>query len=378
MRGHIDAAGSPAGSPARLALLMLSVLVVLLAGAISARADSKNGLPALRTNQGYVERATARTTLDIADPLAVFGYVLSSLPARVTVYPTENYYYFSFTHNGLDYAGNIRLENGARDKGVVHFAYFRADTAWQRHEALTHKTLSKVDGVQVTRLGKLSYRLAFRGKDVRFDLIDLSAVTPPKSKLGADERYIGPVFDESGIQFYLLFNEKLSVFHYILNEEVPVGERLIVSKTASRIHIGQRTAFAYYRDHHLDRKILIGVYEANAAVNNYLDGPFDQLPDNFIKGEALRTAILKVDPSLKGKIDRFGSAFDGTTRFVIGPYMHYRDEADLAIFDRCANDPKMTRARYYGCFAVEPAPEDVTPRPRKAPGKPPEPRRTTP
>ena len=62
----------------------------------------------------------------------------------------------------------------------------------------------------------------------------------------------------------------------------------------------------YYRDHRLDRKILIGVYEENVRVNNYFDGPFDQLPDNFIEGETLRNAILKVQPNLKGKIDRFG------------------------------------------------------------------------
>ena len=30
--------------------------------------------------------------------------------------------------------------------------------------------------------------------------------------------------------------------------------------------------------------------------NNYFDGPFDQLPDNFIAGEALRDAILSVRP----------------------------------------------------------------------------------
>ena len=27
-------------------------------------------------------------------------------------------------------------------------------------------------------------------------------------------------------------------------------------------------------------------------VNNYFDGPFDQLPDNFIKGNALRNAFV--------------------------------------------------------------------------------------
>ena len=49
--------------------------------------------------------------------------------------------------------------------------------------------------------------------------------------------------------------------------------------------------------------------------NNYFDGPFDQLPDNFIEGEALREAILAVRPQLKGEIDRFGASPDGSIRF---------------------------------------------------------------
>ena len=53
--------------------------------------------------------------------------------------------------------------------------------------------------------------------------------------------------------------------------------------------------------------------------NNYFDGPFDQLPDNFIEGETLRDAILAVRPQLKGEIDRFGGAPDGSIRFMIGP-----------------------------------------------------------
>ena len=81
------------------------------------------------------------------------------------------------------------------------------------------------------------------------------------------------------------------------------------SKVADRILIGQRTGFAYYLDDKLDRKILVGVFEGNARVNNYFDGPFDQLPDNFLEGDTLRQIILEVEPSLAGQIDRFGGAF---------------------------------------------------------------------
>ena len=43
-------------------------------------------------------------------------------------------------------------------------------------------------------------------------------------------------------------------------------------------------------------------------MNNYFDGPFDQLPDNFIEGETLREAILAVRAKPAGKIDRVGGA----------------------------------------------------------------------
>ena len=102
-----------------------------------------------------------------------------------------------------------------------------------------------------------------------------------------------------------------------------------------------------------DRKILIGVFEGNSRVNNYFDGPFDQLPDNFIKGEELRNAILAAAPELAGKIDRFGIYPGGAERYLIGPYRHYRTEEDLLVFDQCATDKHIPAARYYECFVFE-------------------------
>ena len=82
-------------------------------------------------------------------------------------------------------------------------------------------------------------------------------------------------------------------------------------------------------------KILIGVDERQSRLNTYLDGPFDQLPENFIEGEALREAILAVDPSVKGKIDRLGNFSDGSGRYLIHPYLLYRQPAISRCFQRC-------------------------------------------
>jgi len=53
--------------------------------------------PKLNTNQSYIEDLTRPTVLAIDDPMAVFAFVFNSLPDRVKVYPTENYYYTPFT-----------------------------------------------------------------------------------------------------------------------------------------------------------------------------------------------------------------------------------------------------------------------------------------
>jgi len=326
--------------------------------------------PKLHTNEAYVEEVTQATTLAVDDPMAVFAFVLNSLPDQVKVYPTENYYYFTFLHGGAPYAGNIRIELGDGDKVTVHFVYYQDSSEWHEDSPLTHLVLDNSRGVDVEKLERLVYRLSYGGKSVVFALNDLSQVRPPAGALGPGERFIGPIFDESAIRFFLVYNSKLKVFHYILDETVKVADEFSPSRRSNRILIGKRTGFAFYRDRLLDRKILVGVYEANYRLNTYFDGPFDQLPDNFIEGETLRQAILEVDPSLKGKIDRFGSSPSGEVRYLIRPYALYRSESELYGVDKCARARAHT-ASYYGCFEAEPAdtgfgpPADARKKPRR-------------
>ncbi len=327
---------------------LLGGIVGLLAGS---QASAQSETPRIYTNQSYIEDVTRRTSIP-NDVKEAFGMVFASLPDRVTVYPTENYYYFYFYHNGTRYAGNIRLDPESRDLGKLNFAYFVELTEWKSREGVNFALLGKEEGVGIEKLEPLLYRLTHNGKSVLFALNDLSKVTPPASALGPDDKFLGPIFDESGIRFFLVFNAKLKLFHYVLDETVPVADELVPSGKDGRLLIGRRTGFAYYRDHKLERKILVGVFNANSEVNNYFDGPFDQLPDNFIKGDELRDAIIAVDPSRKGKIDRYGNSPGGDSRYLIAPYMYYTDEADLAIFDRCANDKKIPPDLYHACFVV--------------------------
>jgi hypothetical protein len=335
----------------------------VLAGLATCAAAGAQEAPALQTNQAYVEEVSGKTTLDTNDMMAVFAYVMSKLPERVKVYPTENYYYFWFIHNGIRYAGNIRLDASNRDDGKVVFAYFEDTSVWYEDADVKHKILDAADGVKLEKVEDLVYRLSYRDKSVTFALNDLRGAKPPPGALAPDEIFLGPIFDESAIQFYLVFNKKLKIFQYVLNEAAPLPDQFFSPKARNRITIGKRTGFAFYQDHQLKRRILIGAYEGNMRANNYFDGPFDQLPDNFLEGDILRQAILQVRPQLKGKIDRFGGSPDGSIRFNIGPYAPYNEVRDLNPIDACAVK-KQKRPDYYRCFVSDASESDMEP-PRK-------------
>ena len=81
---------------------------------------------------------TAKTSLAVGDPMAVFAYVLDSLPARVKVYPTENHYYFSFLLDGIRYAGNIKLDAQLRSEGKVALHLLRGPAGLAQRQAGHH------------------------------------------------------------------------------------------------------------------------------------------------------------------------------------------------------------------------------------------------
>jgi hypothetical protein len=334
----------------RAAVCAALAIAPLISAAV---ADGGRPDPTLRTNQTIIEEQLRRTDLDLADRLAVFRFVFASLPGEVRVYPTENYFYFRFVHNGVDYAGNLRLAASDRDRGIVHFAYFADATAWTREGDMNYEPLSSAQGVTVSKLDALKYTVTFEGRTVTFLLNDLASARPPEGLIQGNEVYIGPVFDESAIRFFLVFNPDLKLFHYVLDETVPVPDDLAPMAEAGRILIGRRTGFAFYDDPRGNRKLLIGVHAANALVNNYYDGPFDQLPDNFNTDDTLRMAVEASDPSVAGRLDRFLYFDTGEGRYLIGPYLQYSDPSELLPFDRCATDPSIPADRYYACFALQ-------------------------
>lgn len=327
------------------------VAIALTLGALPAFGKDGRSMQALETNEQLLDEIAKPPTFDIKNFNATFNFVFSALSGSVNVYPTENYYYFGFLHGGVRYAGNLRLAAADRDQNILHFAYF-TDTGWTAEPGDVHyRQLSAADGIKIIRLRELVYRVEYLGKSVIFRLNDLSSIAPPVGLLREEEIYIGPVFDESGIEFFLVFNSDRRVFHYLLNETGTVPDRLLPSGPSDRILVGQRTGFAFYRDHYLARKTLIGVHAANVRANNYLDGPFDQLPENFIASDSLKNAIEVSDPTVKGQVDRLGYLDGGPSRYLIDPYLTYLDRHELNSVEECAADPGVSRAVYPSCFA---------------------------
>lgn len=347
-RGHPGRIRACRGA-ARHAWAGAALAAALTCGAgMAAAADSL-----ISTNQAYVEQILSSRGFDINDKKAVFAFVFKQLPEQVKVYPTEDYYYFKFNHEGASYSGNLRFQAEERDQGKVHFAYALDFTQWMPPNETAHVLFERKDGIDVDRVDAWTYRVTYEGKSVVFALNKMEGVKPPPGAISPDERYLGPIFDESAVRFFLVYNSKLKQFLYILDETGPPADILVTSQITDRILMGKRTGFAFYQDHKLNRRILIGAYDGNSQVNNYFDGPFDQLPDNFFEGDVLRNILLEIDPSMKGTIDRFGSSFDGETRYMISPYMYYEQERELAIFHRCATNKSIKPELYYACFNYE-------------------------
>ncbi len=322
------------------AIAMLSMLLPGVAPAAQLK---------LHTNQQMIEELLEKNDLDIKNPNAVFEAVFDALPAKVTVYPTESYYYFTFPLNGVNYAGNIRFDAWDQFDGKVHFAYFVEYTYWSKPLDPVYKKMGPDDGVQVAQVNKFLYKISFKGKTVEFALPDLSNVKPAPGMLRADEVYIGPSWDESGVQFFLIFNKTAKTFLYLLND-TPKMDRYAPTSVSPAVTLGDRTSFALYKDKLMDRQILMGDFIGNTMLNNYFDGPFDQLPDNYVLGNTLLDAILQVEPGMKNeKVDRYGADPTGEFRYGITSYRYYGKIADLKPIIGCA-DENTDPAKYYKCF----------------------------
>jgi hypothetical protein len=327
----------------------LSACVAAIALAALVPCAAAAGQIKMHTNQEMIEDLLRPNDLDVKNPDAVFAAVFEQLAPKVTVYPGESYYYFTFQTNGINYAGNIRFDAADQFDGKVHFAYANEYAYWRQPLPPAYKKMGPADGVEVKQADKFHYTIAYKGKTVEFELPDLTNVKPAPGMLRDDEVYLGPSWDESGVQFFLIFNKTAKTFLYLLNE-TPKMDLYQPTKLSPAVTVGNRTSFAFYKDKLLDRQILIGDFVGHTMLNDYFDGPFDQLPDNYVQGTALLDAIIEAEPGMKKeKADRYGADLTGEFRYGITSYRYYGYVSDLKPIVDCAgknSDP----AVYYKCF----------------------------
>jgi hypothetical protein len=293
----------------------------------------------IRFNQRDVEATRARV-LDTGDPGGVLEFVLSATDPAITVYPTEGYYYFEFQNGPQLVKGNIRFDVEMAAKGKLAFAYY-TPTIYGAGEASTFfRWMSSDDGLELSTVSPFEYRLNYRGIQRRVHIFDGTDDRNGRRPVGRHEQYLGPVFDESGVRFHLVFSNRSNRFAYVRNDNLGPAEGYTQLNGSNTISVGDRTSFVYALDRENDRYILIGVRYINLRLNNYFDGPFDQLPDRFMDGVLIQQLIEKATPSLRGRIGPRGIFLaEDDTRVAIAPYREYLSIEEFNSLSECLEGP---------------------------------------
>ena len=322
-------------SPAGEQTLSGSVEPSATTDSVSGSVDNPEGPSSyLLFNQKWVE-GLSTGSLDLEDVDEVFWHVFSRLPDEVVVYPSENYYYFILHVDRRQIWGNIRLAAGRRERGVLSFAYFEYKESPFVTEPRVRKSkfFTDADGLRIEELDRFTFLVRYNGKEVTFHLHQLSQEPPKLFRLGEDEVFVMRTFDESGYQFFLLFNKRSNYLLWVLNEEELVPDQL--EPLEEDLLVGRRSGFAFLVDEaHDERKVFVAVRGENATVNNYYDGPFDQLADNYVDETNISEYLQLSVPSLRGRIDKYGYYTDreGSSRVAVSPYYVYFSVSALKQF----------------------------------------------
>jgi carbonic anhydrase/acetyltransferase-like protein (isoleucine patch superfamily) len=292
--------------------------------------------------------------IDIADPMAVFRGVFAALPDHTTVMPTENYLYFRFETTGSHVWGNLRLSPRERDEGVLHFAYFEfnEDPRHQEDFYSNYRRLGADQGVALERVAPGRYQLSFDGRSVVLALQEVPQTPPAAERLRPDETWVLTSCDESGLYFQLLFNRTSGTFLWMLDENHPHHDSF--QSLSDDVLLAGRTGFVFYRDTDPGRLILIGIDRQNIKQNNYYDGPFDQLADNYIDKESpLAEFIQRAYPYTEGHIDEYGHfRHNPSSRVAITPYYAYYETGELPEMVVWCRDNR-SGAEFYACIAYD-------------------------
>lgn len=98
---------------------------------------------------------------------------------------------------------------------------------------------------------------------------------------------------------------------------------------------GRRSEFTFWIDREQgNRRVLAGVRQLNIRRNDYYDGPFDQLADNYADEIQVAAYMQRAYPGLVGRIDKYGYYTDRERplRVALSTYFVYTAQSDMLPF----------------------------------------------
>ena len=323
------------------------------------RLGNTNQAAALRTGatshlmlQQWINEGYYTDEVNAEDVDAYFWHIFSRLPNEVTIYPSENYFYFIDYIGGRQIWGNIRLPSGRRERGVLSFGYseFNEFPSGPGSYLSRSKYFTDGDGLLIKQGGDaFTWLVTYNKKTVTFHLHKLKQEPPKLFSLRKDEKFIERTFDESGFQFFLLFNTASNYFFWVLNEEERVPDRF--TALDKDILLGRTSGFAFWLDGEKPpRKVLASIRKISVTRNDYYDGPFDQLADNYAEQTKISEWMERAIPGIKGRIDKWGYYTDveRPSRVALSVYGTHYTQADILDFIKRAkslSDPYLYISR---------------------------------
>ena len=282
----------------------------------------------------------------IGDVKDAFSSIYREVPFYSIVYPTEGYYYYNINLSESVFSGNIRLTDAA--EGKVSFAYFQV----RNSSNSLSSDFGKENGFFIKKISKNHYFAFYEGKLVLFRAFqDAVREAPKELSLLPGEEFIVVDHDESGIYFYLIYNNENKSFYYILDESRPLLEEY--ESLGKGLVVGNRTGFVFYNDSENNRMLLVGVDSFNIMYNNYYDGPFDQVFP-FLDNRDRLYASYPYTRYLHG-LDQYGNFNDWEgSRVAISSYFNYWADPyeTLEVLDSCENLSE-DLTLFYSCLTYE-------------------------
>ena len=177
----------------------------------------------------------------------VFDYVFKNLPYYSIVYPSYQYYYFQFDYSGKEFAGNLRFTE--TENGKLAFGYSEKDNF---EKGSYFKLFDEADGFFVEKVSDEIVKINYDGHTKWFKIFSLSEL-PEKINLSKDEEVISKIIDESGINFYLIYNSHVNSFYYLAENGMLLENLEDLGKNS---YMGLRTNYIYYFDSENNRFLL--------------------------------------------------------------------------------------------------------------------------